>query len=501
MIPFRSPRTPSDLLRSLAALLTVLALVAGCTGPAASSTPTDGRSSATSAATHIPPTAVPSASPIVTPSVSPSRVAAHWEAGGTMQMGRPDPRVVRLGDGRVLVLGNYSTYRQGYDSTVAELWDPATGKWQTTVALNKARGEYVSMPLLDGRAFVAGGINEAGESYSSTYLFDPRTERWEKTGLLGTARAGAAGALLHDGRVLVAGGGYYSGFDVGLTPGAILAGYSQARLRGRSLAGIRLADVDVPRAGYALATAELFDPAAGTWSPTGPMRYARVGASAVTLRNGRVLVWGSQWGENVDERAIANGEVYDPATGRFSMVAPLPGIDRSSLEALGVPIPEGSAASVRWGTLVPLADGDALLVGSYESWGQLTIRRIFRFAAATDGWVEVGQPFVSSEVEVNGQTVATEWGVRHPDGVITPLADGSVLFAGGYGAERVAGLLDPATGAWSSLPPMPAGRQGGAAVTLADGSVLIVGGSRTPSDPTCDCVDLVADALRFIPGR
>jgi len=497
MIRFRSASAPSDLVRSLATTLTILALVAGCAGPAASSAPTDGRSPAASAATHVPPTAVPSASQVVTPSVDPSGVAARWAAAGTMQVARPNPRVVRLGDGRVLVLGDYSTYRQEYDSTIVELWDPATGGWRTTAPLNKARGEYVVVPMRDGRALLAGGINERGESYSSTYLFDPRTERWEKAGLLRTARAGAAGALLRDGRVLVAGGSYYSGF-LGRTGGAILAGYSQAGPPGRSLHGIRLADVEPGRRGYALATAELFDPATGTWSPTGSMRYALQNAAAVTLGDGRVLVWGTDNGSGEQGRDI--GEIYDPATGRFSPAPPLPDVDRSSLETRGIPIPGGSPNA--WSgsaSVIPLADGDALLIDSGSYWPPLALSRTFRFHAATDTWTEVGESFVSAEVPEGAPP--KEWGVRLPaHGSVAALADGSVLFAGGWDAERAAGLLDPATGAWSRLSPMPAGRTGGAAMTLADGSVLIVGGRSTPSDPTQDREEFVADALRFIPG-
>ena len=498
MIPFRSALAPSDLMRPLATILTVLALVAACAGPAASSAPTDGRSPAASAATHVPPTAVPSASQAVTPTANPSRVAARWAAAGTMQVARPNPRLVRLGDGRVLVLGDYSTYRQEYDSTIVELWDPATGRWRTTETLNKARGEYVAVPLRDGRALLAGGINERGESYSSTYLFDPRTERWEKAGLLGTARAGAAGALLRDGRVLVAGGGYYTGFDLGRTGGAILAGYSQAGSPRPSLDGIRLADVDPGRRGYALATAELFDPATGTWSPTGSMRYALQNAAAVTLGDGRVLVWGVANGSGEQGRDI--GEIYDPTTRRFSPAPPLPDVDRSSLETRGIPIPGGSPNAFSGSAMVmPLADGDALLLGSGSYWPPLALSRTFRFHAATDTWTEVGESFVSAEVPEGAPP--KEWGVRLPTyGSVAALADGSVLFAGGWDAERAAGLLDAATGAWSRLPPMPAGRMGGAAVTLADGSVLVVGGSRTTTDPTRDGGEFVADALRFFPG-
>ena len=84
--------------------------------------------------------------------------------------------------------------------------------------------------------------------------------------------------------------------------------------------------------------------------------------------------------------------------------------------------------------------------------------------------------------------------------VAATLADGRVLVAGGerdtcgvdycgetYVALEAASLYDPATDTWTALPPMPEPRAGGVAVTLADGSVLIVGGyneTMTSGGPT-----------------
>jgi hypothetical protein len=422
-------------------------------------------------------------------------------AAGSMEVARPDARAVVLGDGRVLVLGNHSTYRQEYDPTIAELWDLVTNAWRTTEPLAKARGEYVALPLRDGRALVTGGINTDGESYSSTHLFDPTTERWEKSGLMGTARTGAAGAVLHDGRVLVMGGGFYTGFEgVGLAPGVVLVGFKESPTPPPQRPEIELANVEPSRVGYALATAELFDPTTGAWSPTDSLRYARLGASAATLGDGRVLVWGSQGGDSLDEQAPHTGEIYDPATGSFSLVDPLPDVDRSTLEKMGIPLPDRSPQGGGWGSVMPLADGDALLIVTDWAWYPLDLTRMFRFDTATSNWTELGEPYVSAEVPEGAP--AQEWGVRHPEGFVAPLADGTILFAGGYGVdrERDAMLLDPTTGAWSTLGPMPTGRNWSTGVSLSDGSLLIVGGRRMPGDPDVDGDPAIADALRFVPG-
>ena len=105
--------------------------------------------------------------------------------------------------------------------------------------------------------------------------------------------------------------------------------------------------------------------------------------------------------------------------------------------------------------------------------------------------------------------------------VASTLADGRVLVAGGerdtcgvdglcgetYVAIDSASLYDPATDAWTALAPMPESRAGGAAVTLTDGSVVIVGGyneTLTFDDTDCQTQDQptgLASAVRFVPGR
>ena len=136
------------------------------------------------------------------------------------------------------------------------MWDPAGGRWRDAGHLPKARGAFAAIGLPDGRALIAGGINADWFSYSSAYVFDPGSSRWTKTGTMAAGRTSPAAAVLPDGRVLVAGGGYYTG-----VPG-------EGRVGGARLVGFHLpvADAWPGPTGHALATAELYDPATGTWS-------------------------------------------------------------------------------------------------------------------------------------------------------------------------------------------------------------------------------------------
>jgi hypothetical protein len=64
----------------------------------------------------------------------------------------------------------------------------------------------------------------------------------------------------------------------------------------------------------ALASAELYNPAAGTWSVTGSMSQGRsglsnVGPSATLLPDGQVLIAG---GEDANFNLLASAELYTP---------------------------------------------------------------------------------------------------------------------------------------------------------------------------------------------
>jgi hypothetical protein len=59
----------------------------------------------------------------------------------------------------------------------------------------------------------------------------------------------------------------------------------------------------------ALAEAELYDPATGTWSATGSMTTPRFGNTLNLLFNGRVLAAG---GEDKDVSVLQSSETYEP---------------------------------------------------------------------------------------------------------------------------------------------------------------------------------------------
>lgn len=469
----RTPRHP------LPALIAVLILLAGCSGAAAPLSPAGTPASASpSAAASAAITGSPG-SVSTTPSPKPASIPSttvSWRAAGTMHLAHVGGgAALRLGDGRVLVVGSsvfdsYTGHMPDDTTRFAEAWDPATGAWRLVTALPKPRDLFAAVVVRDGRAMVIGGMNAEGASYSSCYFFDPKTDAWVKAGQLGTARFGAAAAVLRDGRVLVVGGRYATGIQ------------DRATLDGLRLAAFDpLADLDPGPPGHALALAEIYDPRTDTWTTTtGSMRWARDGASAVTLGDGRVLVSGGVERWWLPDGNTPRPELFDPATGRFSLAPAAPDPPAERFAALGASSP--SEAWESWAArsaLSSLASGGALLAdGTWRS-GDVYVEAVLRYEPSGDRWIWVGKPYVVVD-DPSIETTSATWGAEHPTRVRTPLSDGTVLLFG----DDVPHLerLDPLRGDWSRLSDPPKSVSEAVAVELADGSVLFAPASGSDAD-------------------
>jgi len=62
--------------------------------------------------------------------------------------------------------------------------------------------------------------------------------------------------------------------------------------------------------GNSLASAELYDPSAGTFSATGSMPAAKENQTATLLSTGNVLVAGGDYDSGGSEQALASAELY-----------------------------------------------------------------------------------------------------------------------------------------------------------------------------------------------
>ncbi|MCI0539855.1 MAG: hypothetical protein L0Z50_31995 [Verrucomicrobiales bacterium] len=253
-----------------------------------------------------------------------------WGSTGSMADARDNFAAVLLPDGRVLVAGGVSgdPANGGFVEKSTEIYDPQTGAWHTVDHMANARFGHQATLLADGRVLVTGGANSGGHCvYSVTAeIYDPQTDTWRNVEPMGTARGFHIATRLLDGRVLVAGGwtlpaclitgtataevydpmtGHWSQIGgMTIARGALVFHSTDALLSdGRVLAtGGETPD------GSTTATAELFDPATGTWSFTGSMAAARSAHTTTLLNDGRLLVTGGGHGTG----PLSTAEVYTP---------------------------------------------------------------------------------------------------------------------------------------------------------------------------------------------
>jgi hypothetical protein len=260
-------------------------------------------------------------------------------------------------------------------------------------------------------------MSPSGGVARSTELWDPRTGAWSAGGDMLEPRLDHTATALLDGRVLVAGGAQM----VWATHPGVGSSYANA----------------FPRP---VATAEIWDPHARQWQPVGRLPSPRRLHTATRLRDGRILITGGT-GEYVardsldDHPPLATAALFDPATGRWSSIAPM-GRPRF-----------GHAATL-------LHDGRVLVIGpatSTEIWDPGSGR-----------WTE-GPPLNLPRQRHEAVT----------------LSDGRVLVAGGpescNESTDVSEVLDQAATRWQVTPPFRLKRCHPALVALPDGGAIALG--------------------------
>ena len=328
-------------------------------------------------------------------------------------------------------------------SPVAAAINPATGAFSASIpTAGASSGAHAVTYSYTGDSNFAAAAN--GTATLNLLAFQPTTGS-----MIGT-RSFHASTLLNNGKVLVIGGMDASGtalataevYDPVAGTFALTSNNMPNKAAGH--AAVRLPDGNVLVVGGGNSSSQLYNAAANSWSPGGGGAGQRTNLTAVLLpTTGKVLIAG---GSDNSGKAQNSALLYDPATGNFTAT--------------------GNMTTAReFHSATVLVDGRVLIAGGRSVTGARTT--------------------VLSSAEIYNPATGTFTAVATPLGsgrfghTATRLADGRVVIAGGSNgtaAVASADLFDPTTPAITPGPSMTAARQLAAAVLLG-GNVFITGGS------------------------
>jgi uncharacterized repeat protein (TIGR01451 family) len=310
-------------------------------------------------------------------------------------------------------------------------------KFYSAPSLNIGRAYHTATLLADNRVLIVGGMTSTGQTVTAE-LYDPVAKTFTLTGSMQRPRTGHAATLLNDGTVLVTGmsAANLYGAEIYNPATGTFSSISNAVYVHLDHTSTLLNDGRVFITGdsytFPYNAAEVYVPGLHSFTNLPLSTYGATKNEAIKLDDGRVLLAGGTQGGAYDP--AVNSEIFDPATSMFTALPPL-NVNRWYY---------GGAK---------LLDGRVLLAGG-NSGGQLSADLFF---TNTQTFVLV--------------TNSMRW--PHYFTKANRLPDGKVLVTG---SSPQAELFDPANNSFSDTSQMQVARYFFTATTLADATVLLVGG-------------------------
>ncbi|HLP76115.1 MAG TPA: kelch repeat-containing protein [Candidatus Paceibacterota bacterium] len=422
-----------------------------------------------------------------------------WTMAGSMTTARANFTATLLANGKVLAAGG-GFLGSADDRSSAELYDPATGTWTATGSMFTARKLHTATLLPSGRVLVAGGQN--GALYlTSLELFNPATGTWTTNKPMAFRRTHHTATLMPNGKVLIAGGygiAITGGTYASLASAEIFNPTNGALIQTTMIKGHENHTATLLPSGKVLVVAglngystdissgaELFDPAAETWTAT--CAITNKSHTATLLPDGRVLVAGGYYYDFADNAYhYPTPALYDSSVGTWTNAnasVPIGGGNAASLlpdgkalvgtgfgAALYDPVNETWATATNGireerydATATLLPDGNVLVPGGWD--GMIVSKTADLFVASNKIWMAVGN--------------LTSARYQHS---ATLLSNGKVLVAGGWNDDSFPDALSsvelyhPATRTWSQTGSLNVGRRMHTATLLPNGKVLVTGG-------------------------
>jgi len=318
-----------------------------------------------------------------------------------------------------------------------------------TGGLNDARWGHNAHVLSNGKVLVMGGDNCDLQNpivYSSAELYDPITKTWSYTNSMKCSHDYFSSVILNNGNVMV-----IAGMD---------------------------------NNGDVIPTCEIYDVLTSTWKIVSPLQTARENHASVCLQDGRVLVAGG----NVEQSC----ELYDPYSNKWTFTGKMNILHGSGMSL--TMLDNGSIIAIGGSTALDIAE---IYDPNTEKWTLLSSKLNSKYyyhsvIRLTDGRLLIAGTQTSSYMrysdlyDQNTQTFKSTGILNTPVGsaAMSLLDDGNVLL---YGMGEI---LNPSntkciqiynvnTGIWLYNTYSFLGASEATATKLHDGTILLVGGSRT----------------------
>ncbi len=346
-----------------------------------------------------------------------------------------------------------------------ELYHPLTRAFTPGPDLAEPRMTHRSVRLPDGRVLVAGGVTTGGVVLASCEIYDPATNTFVPTGTMNAPRSAHALTLLPNARVLASGG--FADWQSPATQFVALLNGAQR-------------------------SAELYDPATGTWTPIADMADDRAGHSQTLLPSGQVLILSGinggasdLWGGQVPT-FTASCEIYDPFLDQFTATAP------TSIDVLGFPAP--FARGFHGASLLP--NGDVLVTGGMVAGGfqqgATASNACYVWSASAGTWSATGSLVIG--VAFHTQVASGAGGAHVNGGHIQQFTQLAASSQSGHhdGTTYVDGAQ---VGTHPVLAPLSAQLGNHTITRLFDGTFLVAGGAHSPTLN----VETRAEAFIYVP--
>ncbi len=278
-------------------------------------------------ATTVPdtPTAIPTSTEQATPVEPPQ---TEWVELATM----PEPVTEITGallDGKFYVAGGIDQSPGTTDYT--QVYDVATNTWETVASLPKIR-DHAAMTSFEGKVYLFSGFDlHGGENIDMAWVYDPAMDAWEAIAKMPAPRYASSAVVVGDYIYIV--GGLM--VDYGLAgPGTnnevlryhprtntwdILAPAIEVREHASAVAFDGKIYMIGGRNETLLSSIEIYDPESNTWSLGAPMNEPRSAHVAIVL-NDKIYVCGGEDPGLVDlnGHTIDSVVIYNPETNTWS---------------------------------------------------------------------------------------------------------------------------------------------------------------------------------------